>query len=154
MPEHTGKENQAIENPPMELDSLPCYYSARQKGESVHANTKVRELWQTFGPPACECVGEKAIQSGLCQEEALWEQHVDGKSAFLSFLAVNMFCEEEKSILFISWMCFLSLLWVKESRAICSGINRSVCVQSAVVKWRFQRDDSRGSRDIPCISLC
>lgn len=44
MPEHSGKEKQAIENPPLELDSLPSYYAARHEGESMYAHRMTAEL--------------------------------------------------------------------------------------------------------------
>lgn len=136
MPEHTGKENQAIENPPVELDSLPCYYTARHKGESSeYAKTWWLQRYECSDehsvlPPASVWarkpftvvfVKRKCSDSSTCM----------GKSAFIIFSSSgqHVLWEKKKGILGIPWLCFLHLLWVKGSWAI-----ESKCVQSQ--GWR------------------
>lgn len=155
---HTGKGNQAIANPPMELDSIPCYYTVRHKGESGYVNTRWLQRYKCsdehWALPSASVWERKPFKVVLVKRKRSDSSTCMGMSAFLAFLAV--FCEEKKRYFTHFLDMFLIFLWVScEWNRVGSPALALIeaRTQSAVGKWCSQLNESRGSRDIPSIFL-
>lgn len=109
MPEHNVNETQAIENPLMKLDSLPCYYTPRHKRESVYANTERLRRYKCSGEqsalPLASVWERKPFRVVFVKRKCSDISACMGKSAFfiVSCSSKHVPVKWNTGNLFISW---------------------------------------------------